>query len=116
MSPPGQKQRGGPAAGTEAEAVVVAANAFLLLRYSTSLMGGPPRREPSPQDHLWVVPIVLTSPGYGAVGEVGSVTVNARTGRVEGGTPQDEVQAAMKRLTGENEGALDAAFRQARAG
>jgi hypothetical protein len=77
-------------------------------------MSGTPRRQPSRDDHLWEVPIVYTSPGYGAVGEVGVVTVDAQTGRVGTGTPKEAVMAAMQRLYEEKQDALEAAFRRAR--
>jgi hypothetical protein len=47
---------------------------------------------------LWIVPIVLTHPDRGSVGEVGVVAVDARTGKVAGSTPRSEVVAAGERL------------------
>jgi hypothetical protein len=60
------------------------------------------------------VPIIFTSPGYGAVGEVGIVTVDAHTGLVVSGTPKDVVRAAVQRLCEEKQDALEAAFLRAR--
>lgn len=96
----------------DAEAAMIAANGHLLRHDSTSLMGGTPQRLSG--GDLWEVPIVLTSPGYGPVGEVGVITVDAHTGGVVGGTPKDEVRAAMQRLSEENRDALDAAFLRAK--
>jgi hypothetical protein len=116
MSPRASRPRGAPSptATHDAEAAVIAANGHLLRHYSTSVMGGTPRRHPPPEDHLWEVPIVFTSPGYGAVGEVGVVTVDHLTGHVVGGTPKEEVGAAVQRLCEDKRDALEAAFRRAR--
>jgi hypothetical protein len=116
MSSRASKPRGaqGQAAARDAEAVVITANGHLLRHYSTSVMGGSPRRLPPPQDHLWEVPILFTSPGYGAVGEVGVVTVDTNGGCIVAGTPKEEVRAAMQRLFEEKQDALEAAFRRAR--
>ena len=39
--------------------------------------------------------MMLTSPGYGAVGQVGVIAVDALTGEVLGGSPKDEVVAQI---------------------
>ena len=116
MSSRAPKPRGTPAAAAvpDAEAAVIAANGHLLRHYSTSLMGGSARRLPAPQVHHWEVPIIFTSPGYGAVGEVGVVTVDALTGCIIDGTPKEEVRAAIQRLSEEKQDALEADFRRAR--
>ena len=116
MSSRASKPRGTPGATAahDAEAAVIAANGYLLRHYSTSLMGGSARRLPPPQVHHWEVPIIFTSPGYGAVGEVGAVTVDAHTGRIIHGTPKEDVRAAIQRLSEEKQDALEAAFRRAR--
>ena len=116
MSSRASKPRGTPAspAAHDAEAAIIAVNGHLLRHYSTSLMGGSARRLPPPQVHHWEVPIIFTSPGYGAVGEVGVVTVDAYTGRIIDATPKEEVRAAIQRLSEEKQDALEAAFRQAR--
>ena len=73
-----------------------------------------PYRLSLPTGEVWIVPAVFTSPGYGAVGEVGMVVVDAAAGTVVGATPRDEVRAAGTRLAQENRDELDAAFRRAR--
>lgn len=103
-------------AGTTAEAAVIAANGHMLLNYVIGLLGGPPHRVSLPGGDLWIVPMVLTSPGYGAVGEVGAIAVDARTGEVVGGTPKEEVVEAIRRLREEKGDALEAAFLRARKG
>jgi hypothetical protein len=63
---------------------------------------------------VWIVPILLTSPGHGAVGEVGMVAVSVTASEVVGGTPRREVVAAIKNLRETHADALEAAFHQAR--
>jgi hypothetical protein len=99
---------------TQAEKALIAANRYLVREYPLGVLAGTPRRLSLQKSDLWIVPILLTSPGYGAVGEVGVVAVNARTGRVVGGTPKEEVIAAGKRLREEKRDEIEAAFRRAR--
>jgi hypothetical protein len=96
------------------EAAQVIANEHCLLNYGTSYCAGLPYRLSLPTAEIWIVQAVLTSPGYGVVGEAGMVVVNAATGAVMGATPRAEVRAAGTRLAQEKRNELDAAFRQAR--
>ena len=73
-----------------------------------------PYRLSLPDGEMWIVPVVLTSPGYGMVGEVGMLAVSVRTGKVVGATPREEARAAATELAREKGHDLDAAFRQAR--
>jgi hypothetical protein len=79
-----------------------------------SYAGGTPRRLLLAEKDLWIVPVVLTSPGYGAVGEVGLVAVDVASGGVVGATPRPEVRTAGTRLALERRHELDAAFHRAR--
>jgi hypothetical protein len=67
-----------------------------------------------PNKEIWIVPAYLTSPGYGVVGEVGVVALDAGTREVIGATPRDDVQAAAARLKEEKRHELDAAFLRTR--
>jgi hypothetical protein len=116
---PRQKKQGAtvhaaPAGGIDAEATQVITNEYCLLNYGTSYVGGVPYRLSLPDGEVWIVPVVLTSPGHGMVGEVGMLAVNARTGKVVGATPRDEARAAGTELAREKRHDLDAAFRRAR--
>jgi hypothetical protein len=94
--------------------VQVAANGYCLCTYGDAYTGGTPRRLTLPSGPLWVVPVILTSAGYGRVGEVGVVAVESGTQRILDATPKKEVRAAGVRLMRENRDVLDAAFRRAR--
>jgi hypothetical protein len=63
---------------------------------------------------VWIVPALLTSPGYGVVGVAGVVAVDAATHAILGATPREEVQAAGAQLAKEKKDELEAAFDQAR--
>ena len=90
-----------------------AANGYIVQQYPFGCLGGKPRRlEGKPG--VWIVPILLTSPGRGAVGEVGMVAVSVSGQEVVGGTPRRQVVAAMKHLRETHADALEAAFHQAR--
>ena len=100
---------------TPLEAVQIAANSYCLRNYAVGYTGGIPRQLLLRDGNkVWIVPVVFTSPGYGIVGEVGVLAVDAATCEVIGATPRDEVKAAGAQLAKEKRDALDAAFRRAR--
>jgi hypothetical protein len=92
----------------------LAVNEYCLLHYGTSYVGERARRLSLPSGELWIVPIVLTSPGYGVVGQVGVAAVDGVTGRVIGATPREEVRAGGAQLAQEKRDDIEAAFRRAR--
>ena len=98
----------------EVEAVQIAANSYCLAHYGVRVSGGMPRRLALRKVEVWIVPAYLTSPGYGVVGEVGVVAIDAGTREVIGATPSDEVQAAAARLKREKRDEVDAAFHRTR--
>jgi hypothetical protein len=73
-----------------------------------------PRRVSLKNTDVWIVPVVLTSAGYGIVGEVGVVVVDAATGKIIGASSRKEVRSAGARLAKEKRAELDAAFHRAR--
>jgi hypothetical protein len=84
------------------------------VHYGTSYAGGVPRRLVLEDKEVWIVPVLLTSSGYGTVGEVGMVAVDMAARTVIGATPRPEVRAAGTRLAQEKRHELDAAFHRAR--
>jgi hypothetical protein len=107
-TPPSQRM-------TALEAVQIAANSFCLKNYAVAYTGGTPRPL-SLRDgvEIWIVPVVFTSPGFGNVGEVGVLAIDALTQEIIGATPREEVKKAGARLAKEKRDELDAAFRRAR--
>src|SRR5439155_21154765 len=80
------------------ETAMLAANKHILFHYPTMFTGIAPHRLCLLTADVWIVPIVLTHPEHGILGEVGLVAVDASTGQVLGSTPRRDVVAAGKRL------------------
>src|ERR1051326_5512193 len=99
VMPPRKKPAKRPAhRAIRADQAMLAANKYLLFHYPTLFTGALPRRLKLPTCDVWVVPIVLTHPDRGIVGETGLVAMDAQTGQVIGSTPRAEVVAAGKRF------------------
>lgn len=73
-------------------AILGVVNSFVLWSLPDSYGVGPLERARVVNDSLWVFPLVLTSPGYGIVGEVGHIAVDIQRGEIVGCTPLDMVQ------------------------
>jgi hypothetical protein len=98
-----------------ARQAMVAANRHLLFHYPTMFTGATPRRLRLPNLDLWVVPIVLTHPVKGVVGQVGLVAVDASSGEVMGSTPRPEAVASAKKIRGAKGYELETAILRPRA-
>ncbi|NUM43112.1 MAG: hypothetical protein HUU38_00285 [Anaerolineales bacterium] len=62
----------------------------------------------------WVVPLVLTSPGYGIVGTVGVLVVDEEFGHITAWTTVEDIEANVDRLNTENGANLETAFASVR--
>src|SRR2546428_526054 len=78
-------------------AVLQAANSFIVRNFPIGCLGKDPRRLVGETD-VWIVPIVLTSPGHGSVGEVGMIAVDAVSHRIVSASERREVNRAVKQL------------------
>jgi hypothetical protein len=106
-----------------AERVLRSANGFIVGHYPFGCLGKSPQRlvgnmygtlrDEVPSD-LWIVPVFFTSPGYGAVGEVGLVAIDARSHQVVGATERRRVNRAIKHLKESKRDELEAAFHRSR--
>jgi hypothetical protein len=101
---------------SEIKAVQTVVNSHCLTHYGVRCSGGIPRSVPLRASEVWIVPVVFTSPGYGCVGDVGMVVVDAATREVVGASRREEVRAAVAALAKERADELETAFRQASAG
>ena len=81
-----------------ARQAMVTANKHILFHYPTMFTGGTPRRLVLTQGKWWIVPIVLTHPEHGILGETGVVAVDGASGEIVGSSPRKEVVAAGTRL------------------
>jgi hypothetical protein len=95
-------------------AITGLANSFVLWNLPDSYGAGPLERVRVVDDSLWIFPLVLTSPGYGIVGEVGHVAVDIQRGEVVGCTPLDMVQQRGRKCYERHKEKIEAAFLQTR--
>lgn len=71
---------------------------YCLFHYPTLYTGGIPRRSSDANAKHWVVPIVLGSPTYGVMGEVGELRIDVHTRKVIASTDCSKVVAAGEQL------------------
>ena len=71
---------------------------------------GQPNRMVTGVRSAWIVPLILTSPGYGMVGVVGSVMVDDELGYIVGWTAVDEIRSTAEQLSHAKAIELEAAF------
>jgi hypothetical protein len=98
----------------EHEGVWIAANTHIVRYFPFGCLGGEPRRLMIEEKDLWIVPIVLTSPGYGIVGQCGVVALDAMSLQVLAASPRPEVNQAIVSLRESKRDELEAAFHRAR--
>ena len=58
----------------------------------------------------WVVPLIVTSPGYGIVGTVGVLVVDEEFGHITAWTTAEDIEANVNRLIAEKGADLETAF------
>ncbi len=73
---------------------------YCLFHYPTLFTAGIPRASKCNGDGAWTVPIVLTDPNQGVIGEIGEMIVETRTGEVISSTDRAQLIARAKRLQG----------------
>lgn len=66
------------------------------------------------ETQLWRVPVLLSYPIIGPVGQVGEILVNADNEEVASFTPIEEMKSVALRLYEEHRDAIEAAFLRAR--
>lgn len=86
------------------------ANRFILENLPDRLSAGEPRLLAFPIRTVWIIPIELTYPNIGLVGQVGFVAVDGEQEIVVGWTPFDVVEEAAQQLYTDHQDAIEAAF------
>lgn len=86
---------------------------FAAVHFGDQIGVGMPWRVVSSLRSAWVVPLVLTSPGYGVVGIVGVVIVDEELGNISAWTAVEEVNSNADQLIKDRKNDLDAAFKRA---
>jgi hypothetical protein len=74
-------------------------NEYLLMRVPNLITSAEPDLELRSEGAVWVVPVVLTMPGYGSLGKVGHIVVDAQFGHVieNESTPCEEIDKKAER-------------------
>jgi hypothetical protein len=89
---------------------IAVANRFILSNLPDRFSAGLPKSIEFPTRQLWIVPVVLTYPNVGIVGEVGMVAVDAEQEIVVGWTPFNEMEKLAKQLYQEKKHEIEIAF------
>ena len=90
--------------------VMALANRFILTKLPDRFSVGLPKSVAFPTRRLWVVPVMLTYPHVGIVGEVGMVAVDAEQETVVGWTPFQEMEELARQLYQEKKHEIEIAF------
>ena len=90
------------------------ANRFILENLPDRFCAGTPRFLQFPLRTFWAVPVVLSYPRIGPVGQTGILAIDTETGAVVGWTPLDEIKEVATTLYDESKADIEAAFLQAR--
>jgi hypothetical protein len=97
----------------DAEAAKRLANRFILENLPDRFCAGTPRFLQFPLRSVWIVPVVLSYPRIGPVGQAGIAAVDTETGSVVGWTPLDEMKKAAEAIYERKKTVIEAAFSQA---
>ncbi len=89
------------------------ANRFILENLPDRFCAGTPRFLQFPLRSVWIVPVVLSYPRLGPVGQAGIAAVDTETGSVVGWTPLDEMKKAAETIYARKRADIEAAFSQA---
>jgi len=90
--------------------VIAAANRFIVKNMPDRFSAGWPKRVAFPTHTVWMVPVFLTYPGVGSVGEVGMIAVKDAWATIVGWTPIEDMLALGRRLYTENKREIELAF------
>ena len=93
-----------------ARQVTIVANRFIAEHLPDRFSAGLPKLVLFPLRPLWLVPVHLTYPGVGMVGEVGMLAVDGDRPAVVGWTPPEEMEALAHQLYEEKRDEIEIAF------
>lgn len=86
------------------------ANRFIVENLPDRLSAGLPKSVRFPTRTVWMVPVLLTYPKVGIVGEVGMIAIETERKNVLGWTPFSEVEALARQLYQEKKNEIEIAF------
>ncbi len=94
----------------DARQAMIAANQFIVEHLPDRFSAGLPKLVLFPLRSLWLVPVHLTYPGAGIVGEVGMLAVDGDLPLVVGWTPPEEMEVIAHQLYEEKRDEIEIAF------
>lgn len=94
----------------DAGQALIAANRFIVEHLPDRFSAGLPKLVLFPLRPLWLVPVHLTYPGVGVIGEVGMLAVDGDHPVIVGWTPLSEMEALARQLYEENRDEIELAF------
>ena len=86
------------------------ANRFILENLPDRFSAGLPKSVHFPTRMVWIVPVLLTYPKVGILGEVGMIAIEAERENVVGWTPFSEMEALARQLYQEKKNEIEIAF------
>ena len=89
---------------------MIAANQFIVEHLPDRFSAGLPKLVLFPLRPLWLVPVHLTYPGKGVIGEVGMLAVDGDHPVIVGWTPPEEMEVLAQKLYEENRDEIEIAF------
>ncbi|MCI0695864.1 hypothetical protein L0337_28165 [candidate division KSB1 bacterium] len=98
----------------DAETAKRLANRFILENLPDRFCAGTPRFLQFPLRSVWIVPVVLSYPRIGPVGQAGIAAIDTETGSVVGWTPLDEMKKAAEAIYERKKADIEAAFSSTR--
>ncbi len=100
--------RNGPK--VDSKTAMVTANKFIINNFKSCFAAGLPKTLSFPIRDVWIVPVLLSYPNIGIVGEVGMIAVDSENGSVVGFTPKEEMEKIGKALYEEKKDEIEIAF------
>ncbi len=92
------------------KAAMVIANKFIIKNLRSCFTSGLPKSVSFPIQNVWIVPVLLSYPDTGVVGEVGMIAVDNESGSVVGFTPKKEIEKIANALYKEKKTEIEIAF------
>jgi hypothetical protein len=94
----------------DAKQAIIAANRFIVENLPDRFSAGLPKLVNFPLQQLWLVPVLLTYPDVGVVGEIGMIAIDGEQPVVVGCTPPKNMEALAHQLYEENRNEIELAF------
>lgn len=95
---------------TDARQAMIVANQFIVEYLPDRFSAGLPKLVLFPLRSLWLVPVHLTYPDVGVIGEVGMLAVDGDRPIIVGWTPTEEMESLAQKLYQENRNEIEIAF------